>query len=226
VVAGQDADEYARRLAAESFADGSATAWFERLYVAAQSGAAVVPWDIGEPHFLLAEWAHRRHLDGTGSRALVIGCGLGRDAEFLAGFGYDTTAFDVSPAAVEQARRRHAGSSVCYRTADLLDPPADWLHAFDFVLESLTVQSLPVALRTHAIAQVPRLVGPAGTLLTVAAGRGADEPLAAGPPWPLTRTEVELFATDGVQPVLIEELVDEATPPQRRWRAEFRRPQH
>jgi SAM-dependent methyltransferase len=223
-VVGPDPDEYTRRLAAESLADGAATAWFDRLYTEAQAGAAVVPWDIAEPHFLLVEWAQRRKLDGAGRRAMVVGCGLGRDAEFLAGFGFDTTAFDVSPAAVEEARRRHAGSPVHYRAADLFDPPREWVHAFDFVLESLTVQSLPVALRPQATAHVQRLVGPGGTLLIVAAGRGPDEPPPAGPPWPLTRAEVEAFASDGMQPVLIEELVDKGSPPQRRWRAEFQRP--
>lgn len=224
MVAGSDPDEHARRLAAESLAAGSATAWFERLYTQAQTGAAVVPWDIAEPHFLLADWARRRALDGAGKRALVVGCGLGRDAEFLAGLGFDATAFDVSPTAVDAARRRHSASPVQYRVADLLDPPPEWRHAFDFVLESLTVQSLPMALRPRAIAQVPRLVGPGGTLLIVAAGRASSEPPGQGPPWPLARAEVESFASDGVQPVLIEELSDEATSPQRRWRAEFRRP--
>ncbi len=221
---GIDPDEYTRRLAAESLADNDPTAWFERLYSEARGGAAVVPWDVVEPHFVLAEWARGRPLDGTGKRALVVGAGLGRDAEFIARFGFDTTAFDISPSAVEDARRRHAGSPVHYRQADLLEPPPEWTQAFDLVIESLTVQSLPDPPRQAAIAQVARLVGPGGTLLVVAAGRADHEPLEPGPPWPLVRAEVEAFATDGVQPVLIEELRDPGPPPRLRWRAEFRRP--
>ena len=221
---GIDPDEHARKLAAESLADDDPTAWFERLYSQARDGAAVVPWDVAEPQYVLAEWANARPLDGTGKRALIVGTGLGRDAEFVAGFGFDTTAFDISQSAVDQARKRHAGSAVHYRQADLLDPPAEWTHAFDFVVESLTVQALPDPPRRQAIAQVPRLVGPGGTLLVAAAGRADDAPPEPGPPWPLVRAEIEAFASDGVEPVLIEELRNPGPPPSLRWRAEFRRP--
>jgi SAM-dependent methyltransferase len=217
-----DPDEYTRRLAAES--GGDPTAWLGRLYAAAHDGAAVVPWDTTEPHFLVAEWARSRPLDGQGKRALVVGCGLGRDAEFIATFGFATTAFDVIKMAVDDARRRHAESPVRYVQADLFDPPAKWRHAFDLVLESLTVQSLPVSHRARAIAQVPRFVAPGGTLLVIAAGRDDADAPDDGPPWPLARAEIDAFATDGVEPVRIEAIRDPAAPTGLRWRAEFRRP--
>jgi SAM-dependent methyltransferase len=214
-----DPDERARQLAAES---PDATAWFERLYAEARSGAAVVPWDVADPHYLLTDWARGRTLDGSGRRALVVGAGLGRDAEFIAGFGFDTTAFDISPSAIQSAQQRHAGSAVHYRVADLFAPPAQWRHGFDLVVESLTVQALPVGERGPAIAQVPRFVAPGGTLLVIAAGREA--PPADGPPWPLDRVEVEAFAADGVEPVHLAEIRDPADRTSLRWQAEFRRP--
>lgn len=218
-----DPEEHAGRLAAEAIAEGRPTAWFERLYAEASDGAAVVPWDSAEPHFVVAGWARERALDGRGRRALVVGAGLGRDAEFIAGFGFDTTAFDISPSAVASARERHAGSNVHYQQADLLAPPPEWHHAFDLVVESLTVQALPDPPRRDAIAQVPRLVGPGGTLLVVAAGRDDDDPPEPGPPWPLVRAEVEAFASEGLETVRIEELRDPGPPHRLRWRAEFRR---
>lgn len=217
-----DPDEHAGRLAAEAIADGNPTAWFERLYAEAGRGEAIVPWDRDEPHQVVADWF--RGVAGDGRRALVVGCGLGRDAEFVARLGFATTAFDVSLSAVEAARRRHADSSVHYVQADLFDPPPEWRHAFDLVLESMTVQSLPDAVRGPAIAQVPRFVGPAGTLLMVAFGRDDDVPAGGGPPWPLVRGEIDAFASDGVEPVRIEAIRDPATPAGLRWRAEFRRP--
>lgn len=217
-----DPDAYAGRLAAEAIAGGSPTAWFERLYAEASRGEAVVPWDRDEPHQLVADWF--RDVAGSGRRALVVGAGLGRDAEFVARRGFATTAFDVSPSAVDAARRRHAGSSVHYVQADLLDPPPEWRHAFDLVLESLTVQSLPATVRGPAIAGVPRFVAPGGTLLVVAFGRDDDVPAGDGPPWPLVRGEIDAFASDGVQPVRIEAIRDPDTPAGLRWRAEFRRP--
>jgi SAM-dependent methyltransferase len=214
-----DPDERARQLAAES---PDATAWFERLYAEAQTGAAVVPWDVADPHYLLTGWVGGRTLDGSGRQALVVGAGLGRDAEFIAGLGFDTTAFDISPSAIESAQRRHAGSAVHYVVADLFDPPTEWRQAFDLVVESLTVQALPVAERGPAIAQVPRFVAPGGTLLVIAAGR--ETPPGDGPPWPLDRAEVEAFAVDGVEPVLIAEIRDPADRTNLRWQAEFSRP--
>ena len=55
-----DPDADARRLAAEALAEDKPTGWFERLYAAAEEGEAVVPWDRGAPHPLLAEWTDAR----------------------------------------------------------------------------------------------------------------------------------------------------------------------
>jgi SAM-dependent methyltransferase len=212
-----DPDEVTRRMAAES---SDATAWFERLYAAADQGHAVVPWDRGAPNPFLVQWAAQRQ-SVPSSRALVVGCGLGADAQLVAGMGWHTVAFDISPTAVSAARRRFPDSGVDYRTADLFDLPGAWQRAFDFVLESLTVQSLPRSLRSEAIARVAELVAPGGTLLVIAAAQDADEP-DEGPPWPLTRAELDAFADD-LEPVLVEDIKDPSDTGTRRWRAEFRR---
>ena len=148
---GIDPDEQVRRMAAESLAVDDPTGWFERLYVAAEDGVAVVPWDRGAPHQLLVQWAQAGNLGGGGRRAFVVGCGLGSDAEYVAELGFDTVAFDVAATAVRAASRRFPDSAVRYRTADLLDPPAEWREAFDLVVESLTVQALPDPPRREAI---------------------------------------------------------------------------
>ena len=101
----------------------------------------------------------------------------------------------------------------------MLDPPADWTAAYDLVLESYTVQSLPVDLRPTVIGRVRDFVAPGGTLLVLAAAE--DQHLEAGPPWPLTRAEVDSFAGEGLTAERTEDL---RTPPDvRRWRAQFRR---
>jgi 2-polyprenyl-3-methyl-5-hydroxy-6-metoxy-1,4-benzoquinol methylase len=106
-------------MAAQSLAVGDATGWFERLYAEATTGDAIVPWDSRGPHPLLVEWTDGRK--GHGLRALVVGCGLGDDAEHVASLGYDTVAFDVSESAVRGARARFPDSNVDYLTADLLE---------------------------------------------------------------------------------------------------------
>jgi len=194
------------------------TGWFEPLYAAAERGEREVPWDRDEPRDLLVEWASGRGLEGHGLGALVVGCGFGADAEYLSSLGFDVTAFDVAPTAVRAAQERHPGSSVDYVVADLLEPPRAWAEAFAFVFEALTVQALPESVRSRAIARVGAFVAPRGTLLVVAAARDEADGPVDGPPWPLTRAEVDSFARGGLEPARIEAL------PGQRWRAEFRRP--
>jgi len=211
----RDAD----RLAAASLAEGDPTGWFDRLYHEAEQGTAEIPWDRPTPTPQLAAWAAETRPAGAGRRALVVGCGLGRDAEFVAAQGYATTAFDISATAVRVARDRHPGSLVRYVVADLLDPPESWLRRFDLVVESNTVQALPRALRDRATAATAALVAPGGTLLVLAAK--TDAPDAAGPPWPLTRAEIESFARDGLDVVSIEDFPSRDDPAKPRWRAVF-----
>ena len=194
--------------------------FFEPLYVAAAAGRDAVPWDRGAPHPLVAEWA--ADVDGAGRSALVVGSGLGNDAELLAERGFAVVAFDVSPTAIASTQERFPGSPVDYRVANLLDPPAEWAQAFDLVLESLTVQSMPPEFHAEAIAGVARFVAPGGMLLVVATARDEAAGLPDGPPWPLTRAEVESFARDGLRTVEIETVRAPGVPP--RWRARFERP--
>src|ERR1700722_2781239 len=132
----------ARALAAQAAAAGDETGWFETLYAEAEAGDSVVPWADGDPNPHLIDWAARERLNGSGERALVVGCGLGYDAEFLAGLGYAVTGFDVAPTAVERAVRENPGSPVEYVAADLLALPAAWSGAFGLVVEIYTVQPL------------------------------------------------------------------------------------
>jgi SAM-dependent methyltransferase len=221
-VSQQESDRQARGLAAQARAAGDPTGWFEQLYAAAADGKAQVPWDRAAPHPLLVEWARTRQLNGAGRRALVVGCGLGYDAEFVAGRGYATTAFDISGSAVRAARAAFPGSPVQYLVADLLHPLARWQGGFDLVLESMTVQALPDPLRRDAIASVRRLVGPGGTLLVIAIAAAQPPRPEDGPPWPLVRAEIDAFAAGGLRPVQIDEVREDGVP--RRWRAEFSRP--
>jgi SAM-dependent methyltransferase len=202
-----DADAHTRHLAAQHPTD-----WFEQLYAEASGGEAVVPWDTGAPHRLLA--ARVRDLDGTGKRALVVGWGLGRDSEFIATHGYATTAFDIAPTAVATTNARFPDSPVDYRVADLFAPPSEWQRAFDLVVESLTVQALPIALHGPGTRAITDFVAPGGTLLVIAGAR--DEVVPEGPPWPLTSDEIHAFACGGLRAVSVDRV-------ESHWCAEFTR---
>jgi hypothetical protein len=216
-----DGEAEARRIAAQA-SDQNPTGWFEQLYVSARSGDAAIPWDRGGPHPLLTDWTARHALDGAGRSAIVVGSGLGSDAEHLAALGFTTTAFDVSPTAVASAIERHPDSRVSYTTANLLELPGEWRRGFDFVFESLTVQSMPVALHEPAIRAVSSLVAAGGTLLVIAAHQTADV-VENGPPWPLTKSEIDAFSSGDLHTWQVEDLQDANDPRVRRWRVELRR---
>ncbi|MGS0688571.1 alpha/beta fold hydrolase [Nakamurella sp. GG22] len=209
-------------LAERFIARDDPTGWFDRLYGAANRGLVSMPWDREAPQPLLAEWLDRAAGDADGRRAIVVGCGLGADPEYLSRLGFRTTAFDVSPTAISIARDRHPGSSVAYSVQDLFDLPAEWSAAFDLVVEIYTVQALPLSLRERATAAVAGLVAPGGTLLVIQAVRDDSDTDPEGPPWPLTRAEIERFGAAGLTPVQVERLVDDDG--SARWRAEFTRP--
>ena len=160
---------------------------------------------------------------GGGQRALVVGCGLGDDAEELARRGFAVTAFDISRTAIEWCRRRFKGTRVAYVAADLLAPPEAWSRAFDFVLESYTIQAMGPELRERAIRQVAEFVAPRGVLLVVCRARDDDAPLAELP-YPLSRRELDLLRHLGLRELSFEEFMDEdEDPPVRRFRAAYRR---
>lgn len=167
---------------------------FEAIYAGADAGAAQPPWDYGAARPQLVEWAEAQDLAGDGREALVVGCGYGADAEFLTSLGFRTTAFDFAPTAIAGAKRKHPDTQVTYLVADVLDLPPEWRGRFDLVVESLTVQSMPPEQHAVATRNIARLVAPHGTLLVLATTREEDTDV-TGPPWPLTRSEVEAFAS-------------------------------
>lgn len=216
----QDPDEDARRLSGEALRDGDPTGWFERLYADAAQGQAIVPWDRRAPHPLLVEWIEQP-TDTSPCLTLVVGSGLGDDAAFLAAHGYRVIAFDISKSAIESARRRFPTSPVDFRVADLLNPPAEWRQHFDLVVETYTTQALPLRLRPTVVLHVGRFVAPGGKLLVLAVARDSDEPV-DGPPWPLSRADIESFAVEGLELVSLEE--EREPPGTHHWRAVFTRP--
>ena len=212
----------ARQLAQESLAKGDPVGWFDTFYRQADGQASNVPWADMRVNVNLARWLKAHPLDGHGRRALVVGCGLGDDAEELASRGFAVTAFDVSETAVDWARRRYPHSTVDYLVADLLAPPSSWQAAFDFVLEIYTLQVLPQESRTPASARLQSFVAPEGKLLAIARGReSVDDPGAM--PWPLTRGELESLATPELRLVEFEDFMDDEDPPVRRFCALFER---
>lgn len=172
--------------------------WFDPLYARADGDAAQVPWALMGPAAALTDWLEKN--DSQGRSAVVVGCGLGDDAEALAVAGFEVTAFDVAESAIAWAKRRFPDSSVNYQVSDLFDLPKDWLAQFDLVFEFRTLQALPVEVRTEAIENVAALAKPSGTVLVVTYIRAPDQ-VFDGPPWPLSEAELAHFETLGLNAI-------------------------
>ncbi|PPD43296.1 MAG: SAM-dependent methyltransferase [Methylocystis sp.] len=193
--------------------------WFEAVYELAGDDPAGVPWAGLAPHPVLAQWLEGRSLAGL--RALDVGCGLGDNAEGLAQAGAQVVAFDLVARAIEWAKRRFPQSAVDYVAADLFHPPQEWRGAFDLVHELYTLQALPESLLPDAADALASFVAPGGTLLVISRARDAGQEV-AGPPWPLTRAQIEALAVDGLRLTILEDIPASETIV-RHWRAAFRR---
>jgi|SRR5688572_7219693 len=213
----------ARALAQKHIADGDPLGWFEPLYASAAGEPAAIPWADLRPNPNLVSWLDAHPTPAAGLRAMKVGCGLGDDAEELARRGFDVTAFDVAPTAIRWCRRRFPQSPVRYQVADLLDPPPEWAGAFDFVLESYTLQVLPPALRERAMQSLAGFLAESGRLLLICRGREPGEP-EGQMPWPLTRRELSGLAERArLVERSYEDYRDSENPPVRRFRCIYER---
>lgn len=176
---------------------------FEELYAAVGDDLALIPWARREPHPALVSWLDQRP-PGDGRPALVIGCGLGDDAEELSRRGYRACAFDYSATAITWCRRRFPESTVDYRVADLFDLPSGWARRFQVVVEINTIQSLPPERRTETIDAIAATVAPGGRLFVRCQGRADNEPVTARP-WAVSRRDLDAFAAAGLHEVAFAE---------------------
>ncbi len=172
------------------------TDWFEELYNNADGDSCAIPWAKLSPDPLLLEFlSNHKNLQG---RALVIGCGLGDDAKEIADAGFDTIAIDISKSAIKWAKQRFEEDDITFCVEDIFHLPKEYLHSFDFVFESLTIQSLPITFRPEMIEAITSTVASNGKLLVVAHGKNEGETF-EGPPYPLLINELGLFQKYGLK---------------------------
>lgn len=185
-------DEFRERLynlSEAAQAEGEPLRWFEELYSSANRNSQEIPWARMEPHPKMVEWiATQPEVHG---KALVIGCGLGDDAEWLSAIGFEVTAFDISKSSIDWCKERFPSTDVDYTVADLLDPPSAWSNAFDLVVEIHILQAIPEEVRDPAAAQISGLLNSGGSLLCIGRLAGFQTPIEPPPPWPLSRTWLE-----------------------------------
>lgn len=212
----------ARQFAQEFAQRQDFTGWFEEFYTHAQGNEQAIHWADLETNPNLVWWLDHQQMESTGKRALVIGCGLGDDAEELTRRGFEVVAFDIAPTAIAWCRKRFPQSRVEYVVADVLTPPSTWQGSFDFVLEAYTLQVLPIGVRGRAMTAIAGLLAQEGTLLVICGGRSPEQP-SGQMPWPLTMEELEVFKRAGLWLVRDEDYFDQEEPPKRRFRVEYKK---
>lgn len=215
-----DAGARTKELAAEYIEKGDALGWFEALYREAQGDNDKIPWADLEPNKYLRAWAEKTNLRGNNRKALVVGCGLGDDARFLHDAGFDVTAFDISPTAIEWARRICADTDVKFFVADLFNPPHEWFQKFEFVLEVYTIQPLPMEMRERVIDAIANFVAFRGRLIVVTRGR-ADDEIPAELPWALSRKDLSRFEKNNFKQIDFTEMFSDEEEPIKRFVVEY-----
>jgi SAM-dependent methyltransferase len=215
-----DARERTKEIQAEFAEKGDALGWFDALYKEANGDNERIPWADLEPNKYLRIWAEQTNLQGNNRTALVVGCGLGDDAKFLHDLGFRVTAFDISPTAIEWARKLHSNTDIKFFTADLFNTPKEWFAAFEFVLEVYTIQPLPLEMRPQVIDAIANFVELRGVLVVVTRGREDDE-IPTELPWALSRKDLSRFEANQFKQIGFTEMPGEEEPPITRFVVEY-----
>lgn len=171
--------------------------WFDSIYTDAEGDHNAVFWADLKPSPYLLEWISSAQPSAKGKKAIVIGCGVGDDAEALSKHGYEVTAFDISPEAIRLCKNRYPDTKVNYLVKNLFDYPSQWKEAFDLVYECNTIQVLPGKYRTQARDAMVSLLAPKGHILVSCRSRlkGKQEDAI---PLPLDKDEIDGFIHCGL----------------------------
>jgi SAM-dependent methyltransferase len=137
-------------------------------------------WDSDRPTSELVRVVEAE--DVPPCHALELGCGTGSNAVWLAGRGFTVTAIDLSPEAIDRARRRarEAGALVHFLAADLRRLPSSE-GPYEFFVDCGcfgAVQRQGARGYLDALARLTRR----GSLGLVLTGNDAEPPDGVGPP--------------------------------------------
>lgn len=132
-----------------------------------------------EPNRFLVSQAHRL---ATGAHALSVADGEGRNSVWLAERGLDVDAVEISPRAVEKARRLAADRrvAVCFEVADVR--VWNWPAACYDVIAAIFIQFASPAERARLFADFRRALKPGGLLILEGYGVRQIEYGTGGPP--------------------------------------------
>ena len=154
-----------------------------------------MPWEKGQAAPPLMELLERRGgMDWGSGPILVPGCGLGHDVRALGVLGIPVVGVDVSPSAVEQARRFPVTGGETYELGNFLDPAWRAGREFSAVWEHTCFCAINPADRGRYAESVAGCL-PAGGLLAGVFFLNPFDPgeEESGPPFGVTVTELDAW---------------------------------
>jgi SAM-dependent methyltransferase len=125
------------------------------------------PWSLGEPQPEIAALMNADHFHGE---ILDAGCGEGAAAIDLAQRGFTTVGVDLSPMAIELARREAARrelGNVTFEVADI-STFTGYDNRFGTILDCTLLHSMPIELRSGYQQSVARAAAPNASYIVLA----------------------------------------------------------
>ncbi|MGB3200316.1 MAG: methyltransferase domain-containing protein [Nodosilinea sp.] len=170
-------------MTAQSPSPLSSTAWEERYQ------AGTPRWDLGHP-----APAFKTLLDSADAPpprpAIVLGAGRGHDAVFFAQHGFDVTAVDFAPSAIQALEQQAHNLPLKPLQRDIFDLLPEYAGQFNYAIEHTCFCAIDPTLRPAYVDLVTNLLVPGGELLAVFFTHSRS----GGPPFGTTAAEVrQLF---------------------------------
>ena len=140
------------------------------------------PWDLSGPTPTLVNLVEEGVL-APPARVILLGCGRGHDAVFLADRGFDVTAVDFAPSAAAEVRNLAAqeGVPLTVLETDFFELPDTCDEAFDYVYEYTSYCAIRPERREEYVDLLYRILKPGGLLVGLffpADGRSGGPPFA------------------------------------------------
>ena len=173
----------------------------------------IATWDTKRPSSELQRLVESGQIKPC--RAVEIGCGTGNDAIYLASQGFDVTAIDISPTALNIAERKamKAGVKVQWMLADILQPPI--LEGFDFAYDRGCYHEIRQHDAEAYVAAVRQLTHDASKILILAGNANKDSYWRFHGPPRVNEQDIRRDFATGFQLLQLREFRFDPAPPDR-----------
>lgn len=171
------------------------------------------PWSIGEPQPELATLIEQGKFHGD---ILDVGCGEAAISLYLAERGHTTVGLDMSPTAIDLARREAAKRGLTNATFEVADISAftGYDGRFGTIVDSTLFHSIPVEAREGYQQSIVRAAAPGASYFVLVFDKTA---IPEGPPFAVTADELrevvsKYWVIDEIKPARLHAVFPEDFP--------------